>query len=62
MLAGAGATMTELDRRLGQVLGIPCRVADAPATCGVRGLAQIIEDPAPWAGMMQGRQARSVWR
>ena len=25
-------------------------------------MAKIIEDPAPWAGMMQGRQARSVWR
>ena len=62
VLAGAGANMTELDRRLGQALGIPCRVADAPATCGVRGMAKIIEDPAPWADMMQGRQARSVWR
>ena len=62
VLAGAGASMTELDRRLGQALGIPCRVADAPATCAVRGLARIIEDPKPWSAMMQGRQARSVWR
>ena len=62
VLAGAGANMTELDRRLGQALGIPCRVADAPATCGVRGMAKIIEDPSPWADMMQGRQTRSVWR
>ena len=62
VLAGAGANMTELDRRLGQALGIPCRVADAPATCGVRGMAKIIEDPSPWADMMQGKQARSVWR
>ena len=62
VLAGAGASMTEMDRRLGQALGIPCRVADAPATCGVRGMAKIIENPKPWAGMMQGRQTRSVWR
>ena len=62
VLAGAGAAMTELDRRLGQALGIPCRVADAPATCAARGMAKIIEDPRPWSGMMQGRQARSVWR
>ena len=62
VLAGAGATMTEMDRRLGQALGLPCRVADAPATCGARGMAKIVEDPAPWANMMQGRQARSVWR
>ena len=62
VLAGAGASMTELDRRLGQALGIPCRVADAPATCAARGMAKIIEDPAPWTRMMQGRQTRSVWR
>ena len=62
VLTGAGAGMTEMDRRLGQALGIPCRVADAPATCGVRGMAKIIEDPKPWAAMMQGRQTRSVWR
>ena len=62
VLAGAGASMTEMDRRLGQALGIPCRVADAPATCAARGMAKILEDPTPWAGMMQGRQTRSVWR
>lgn len=62
LLCGAGAAMTELDRRLGQTLGIPCRVADAPATCAVRGLAQIVEDPGPWGAMMQGSQSRTVWR
>ena len=62
VLAGAGAQLAELDRRLGQALGIPCRVADAPATCAARGMARILEDPAPWAGMMQGHQAKSVWR
>ena len=62
VLAGAGAAMTELDRRLGQALGIPCRVADAPATCAARGLSRIIEDPKPWLSMMQGHQARTVWR
>jgi rod shape-determining protein MreB len=61
VLAGAGATMTELDRRLGQALGIPCRVADAPETCAVRGLAQMLENPTPWAEMVQGQQTRSVW-
>ena len=62
VLAGAGAQLSELDRRLGQALGIPCRVADAPATCAARGMARILEDPAPWANMMQGHQAKSVWR
>ena len=62
VLAGGGAAMTEMDRRLGQAMGIPCRVADAPATCGARGMARIIEDPTPYQGMMQGRQSRSVWR
>ena len=30
VLTGGGAAMTELDRRIGQALGIPCRAADAP--------------------------------
>ena len=45
VLTGGGAALTELDRRLGQALGIPCRVADAPETCAIRGLWRIMEDP-----------------
>lgn len=62
VLVGGGAAMTELDRRIGQALGVPCRIADDPAACAVRGLAKIIEDPKPYEAMMQGRRARSGWR
>ena len=62
VLTGGGAAMTALDRRVGQALGIPCRVADAPETCAIRGLAKILEDPRPYDAMTQGQQAHSVWR
>ena len=61
VLTGGGAAMTELDRRLGQALGIPCRVADAPETCAIRGLRRIMENPAAYAAMLQDRQSRQVW-
>ena len=62
VLVGGGAVMTELDRRIGQALGIPCRVADDPGSCAVRGLAKVIEDPRPYEAMILGRRARSGWR
>ena len=62
VLAGGGAVMADMDRRIGQTLGIPCRIADAPATCAVRGLMKIMENPDAYQAMMQGRQVRSAWR
>lgn len=62
VVVGGGAAMTDLDRRIGQTLGIPCRIADAPAGCAIRGLHKIMENPEPYEGMMQGRQIRSFWR
>ena len=61
VLTGGGAAMTELDRRLGQALGIPCRVADAPDTCAVRGLWKIMEQPGNYAEMLMGKQSKQVW-
>ena len=61
VLTGGGAMLTELDRRIGQALGIPCRVADAPETCAIRGLWKIMQDPAPYAGLTQGSQGGG-WR
>ena len=61
VLTGGGAALTELDRRLGNALGIPCRVADAPETCAIRGLWRIMEDPNRYAEMLQDRQSRQVW-
>ena len=62
VLTGGGANLTELDRRVGLALGIPCRVADAPDTCAVRGLAAIMENPDAYKGIIEDRQARSTWR
>ncbi len=61
VLTGGGAVMTELDRRIGQALGIPCRVADAPESCAIRGLHRIMEDPNAYRAMLQGQQTRQVW-
>ena len=47
VLTGGGAAMTELDRRIGQALGIPCRVADAPDGCAIRGLMKLMEKLPP---------------
>ena len=62
VLTGGGANLAELDRRIGQALGIPCRVADAPADCAVRGLAAIMANPDAYAGIVQDKQTRSTWR
>ncbi len=61
VLTGGGAAMTELDRRVGQALGIPCRVADAPESCAIRGLARVMEDPSAYRGVLLGRQSKQVW-
>ena len=61
VLAGGGAVMTDLDRRVGQALGIPCRVADAPEGCAIRGLGRIMENPDAYRAMLQERQSRQVW-
>ena len=61
VLTGGGAGMTELDRRMGQALGIPCRVADAPETCAIRGLYRIMEDPDAYRAMLQEQQSRQIW-
>ena len=61
VLTGGGAAMAELDRRVGQALGIPCRVADAPETCAIRGLWRIMDNPRAYSEMLQGQQSRQVW-
>ena len=61
VLTGGGAAMAELDRRVGQALGIPCRVADAPESCAIRGLYRIMEDPDAYAAAILQRQSRQVW-
>ena len=61
VLVGGGAAMTDLDRRVGQALGIPCRVADAPENCAIRGLYRIMENPDAYRAMFQERQSKQIW-
>ncbi|MBQ8507687.1 MAG: rod shape-determining protein [Clostridia bacterium] len=44
-LVGGGAELTGLDKRIGDTLGIPCRIADAPSKCAARGLFEIMRAP-----------------
>ena len=62
VLAGGGAELTGLDKRIGDALGIPCRVADAPGTCGIRGLYRIMEEPERYPAVILDQKQSTVWR
>lgn len=61
-LVGGGAEMTGMDKRLGDTLGIPCRIADAPAKCAARGLYKIMNDPDTYAAAFITRTRRNAYR
>lgn len=63
VLVGAGAELTGLDKRIGDTLGVPCRIADAPSKCCVRGLHEIMLAPEkyPQTFMLQTNR-RGGWR
>ena len=58
VLVGGGAEMPGMDKRIGDTLGVPCRIADAPGKCAVRGLVEIMRAPEkyPAALMAQTRK------
>lgn len=58
VLVGGGAEMPGMDKRIGDTLGIPCRIADAPAKCAVRGLAEIMRAPEKYEAVMMSRTRR----
>jgi len=62
VLAGGGAELPGLDKRIGDALGIPCRVADAPGTCGVRGLYRMMEQPEAYEAAILDRRVNTNWR
>lgn len=62
VLAGGGAELTGLDKRLGDALGIPCRVADVPSTCGIRGLYEIMSHPEDYPAVFLDQKTRENWR
>ena len=60
VLAGGGALFPGLDKRLGDHLGIPVRVADAPLACAGAGLAKILESPEKYELLMMEKMARGA--
>ena len=62
VLVGGGAEMSGLDKRIGDTLGIPCRIADAPGKCAVRGLAEIMRAPEKYEHVMMGRTRKGSWK
>ena len=61
-LVGGGAELAGLDKRLGDTLGIPCRIADAPSKCAVRGLFAIMQEPEKFEAVMMERSRRGNMR
>lgn len=62
VLVGGGAELVGLDKRIGDTLGIPCRIADAPSKCAARGLAAILRAPEDYEAVMIGRTHRGSWK
>lgn len=61
VLVGAGAEMTKLDKRIGDTLGISCRIADSPARCAARGLFAIMQQPEKYSAcIMEHSRRRSA--
>ena len=62
VLTGGGAEMAGLDKRIGDTLGIPCRIADAPGKCAVRGLAEIMRAPEKYEAALMNRTRKGSWK
>lgn len=62
VLAGGGAELPGLDKRIGDALGIPCRVADVPSTCGIRGLYKIMQNPDDYKAAFMAQKVSAAWR
>ena len=59
VLAGGGALLPGLDKRIGDHLGIPCRVADAPLACAGAGLKKIMENAPDYELLILEKMART---
>lgn len=62
VLTGEGAELTNLDRRIGNAIGIPCRVASNPGLCCARGLQAILEQPDIYDDILMTERANTLWR
>ena len=62
VLVGAGAELPGMDKRIGDTLGIPCRIADAPSRCAVRGLTEIMRAPEQYPAVVLSQTKRGSWK
>lgn len=62
VLVGGGAELTGMDKRIGDTLGIPCRIADAPAKCAIRGLNEIMHAPERYESIMMNLTRRGSFK
>lgn len=62
VLVGGGAELSGLDKRIGDTLGAPCRIADAPGKCAARGLAEIMRAPEKYPALMMAQKKRGSAR
>ena len=64
ILVGGGAEMPGMDKRIGDTLGIPCRIADSASKCAIRGLAEIMRAPEKYEASMMARSSmrRGNWK
>ncbi|HIS02929.1 MAG TPA: rod shape-determining protein [Candidatus Pullichristensenella avicola] len=60
VLTGGGALLPGLDKRLGDHLGIPCRVAAAPLSCAAAGLARVMQTPDAYDLLLMEKMARAA--
>ena len=54
-LAGGGAAIPGLDKLIGDRLGIPCSIADAPSLCAIKGLNAMLLEPDRYAALIWER-------
>ena len=62
LLVGRGAELVGLDKRLSDALSVPCRVADAPGTCAIRGLYQMMLNPDAYPQAILEQRENANWR
>lgn len=62
VLTGAGAELEGLNKRIGDALGIPCKIADAPAQASAAGLFEIMRNAEAYRAAIMGSSSRGSGR
>lgn len=61
-LAGGGAQLPGLDKLIGDRLGIPCTIAEAPALSGIRGINALLLEPDRYGMLVWQRMTLTARR